>query len=69
MPAPVLWQDGSVTDLGNLGSQMFNFAQAINDPGQVVGYSGVPGGRRGPCLFLWQNGVMTDLGTLAGDFV
>ena len=47
---------------------MFNFAQAINDRGQVVGYSGVPGDVAFHAFF-WQNGVMTDLGTLAGDFM
>jgi probable HAF family extracellular repeat protein len=39
----VLWQDGSAIDLGNLGSQLFNTAGAINERGQVVGQAGVTG--------------------------
>jgi probable HAF family extracellular repeat protein len=63
---PVLWQDGSVTDLGNLGGAFFNIALGINDRGQIVGHSDLPGDTAGHA-FLWQNGVMTDLGTLPSD--
>jgi probable HAF family extracellular repeat protein len=67
----VLWPNGpkgGVIDLGNLGSTMWNLAFYINNQGQVVGQSGVPGGAAFHA-FLWQNGVMTDLGTLPGDIV
>ena len=62
----VLWQRDTVTDLGSLGGVMFNAANAINNLGQVVGQSGLPGDTA-THAFFWQNGVMTDLGTLPGD--
>ena len=58
----------TITDLGTLGSDPESKAYAINNLGQVVGYSapvqGPEAGRRG---FLWDNGTMVDLGTLGGD--
>src|SRR6267143_1505577 len=59
----VLWQDGSVTDLGSFGGTMNNVGTAINNLGQVVGNSCNKTGTI--CrAFLWQDGVMTDLNTL-----
>ena len=46
---------------------MSNIAVAINNLGQVVGLSNLPGDIT-THAFLWQKGVMTDLGTLPGDF-
>jgi len=63
----LLWQKGTVTDLGNLGGTMNNnIAFAVNNQGQVVGLSDLQGDTTFHA-FLWQNGVMTDLGTLPGD--
>lgn len=62
----LLWQNGSVTDLGNLGGSLNNAAFAINGQGQIVGFSALSGNSTAHA-FLWQNGMMTDLGTLAGD--
>jgi probable HAF family extracellular repeat protein len=62
----VLWQHDTVTDLGSLGGVMSNAANAINNEGQVVGQSDLPGDTA-THAFFWQNGVMTDLGTLQGD--
>jgi probable HAF family extracellular repeat protein len=58
-----LWENGTVVDLGVLGRAEGGVATAINDAGQVVGWSGNH-------AFLWQDGVMIDLGTLpnAGEF-
>src|SRR5215469_1966986 len=69
----VLWQNDSVTDLGNLGGVLNNVAYAINNSGQVVGSSdlpgdNVPGATPVTHAFFWQDGVMIDLGTLPGDF-
>ena len=38
-----LWEDGTVTDLGTLGSAMSAGAFGINERGQVVGLSPVSG--------------------------
>jgi probable HAF family extracellular repeat protein len=70
----LLWEsDGSVHDLGDLGGTggapgyFGNHACAINNQGQVVGHSALPGDMSAHA-FLWENGVMKDLGTLRGDF-
>jgi probable HAF family extracellular repeat protein len=62
----VLWQHDTVTNLGSLGGVMSNAANAINNLGQVVGQSDLPGDTV-THAFFWQNGVMIDLGTLPGD--
>jgi probable HAF family extracellular repeat protein len=64
----LLWQNGTATDLGNLGGTMNNLATDINNQGQVVGQSDLSGDTTFHA-FLWQNGgPMADLGTLPGDF-
>lgn len=62
----VLWQNGSVTDLGGFGGVMNNGGLAINNTRQVVGTSDLHGDTT-THAFFWQNGLMTDLGTLPGD--
>jgi probable HAF family extracellular repeat protein len=62
----LLWQNGTAIDLGNLGGSMSNVAYAINNQGQVVGVSDLPGDTTAHAFF-WQNGKITDLGTLPGD--
>jgi probable HAF family extracellular repeat protein len=62
----LMWHNGTVTALGNLGGNINNVAFAIDNLGQVVGTSGLQGDTANHA-FLWQNGVMTDLGTLPGD--
>jgi probable HAF family extracellular repeat protein len=54
-----LWQNGSMTDLGTLGGTG-SVATAINDSGQVVGYSTTADGQTD--AFLYAGGAMTDLG-------
>jgi probable HAF family extracellular repeat protein len=51
-----LWEKGKLTDLGTLG-QGFSEAEAkaINQQGQIVGWSGNH-------AFLWQKGTLLDLG-------
>jgi probable HAF family extracellular repeat protein len=64
----VLWQSGAVTDLGNLGGTTNNWAAAINNQGQAVGWSNLPGDMTYH-TFLWtEDEGMQDLGTLPGDF-
>jgi probable HAF family extracellular repeat protein len=71
-PHAVMWDtDGSVHDLGNLGSEASNAGLAINNLGQVVGASSLQSDST-PFYktdgFLWsKEHGMVDLGTLAGD--
>jgi probable HAF family extracellular repeat protein len=53
-----------VEDLGTLGGSR-SWASAINDSGQVVGYSYLAGDQNNHA-FLYKDGKMTDLGTLGG---
>jgi len=66
----LLWDTGTVTDLGNLGGTGHGFGNValnINNKGQVVGNSDLPGDQAFHG-FLWsQQTGMKDLGTLSGD--
>jgi len=67
----LLWEDGKVVDLGNLGGKTGqgggNIAFAINNRGQAVGSSDLPGDTTSHA-FLWTKATkMQDLGTLSGD--
>jgi len=62
----VRWSAGTVTDLGTLDGITYNFAKAINDAGQIVGYAD-PGCQ--PCAtpraWLWSaGGALLPLDTL-----
>ncbi len=57
--------DYQLTDLGSLGGGQA-VARDLNDNGQVVGWSLLPG-ETFPHAFLWENGSMTPLGILTGD--
>lgn len=64
----LVWKNGTVRDLGNLGGRGAK-ALALNDFGVVVGES-YPRGGLLPHAFRWDaaTGVMTDLGTLGGYY-
>jgi probable HAF family extracellular repeat protein len=65
-PHAVLWEYGSATDLGNLGGKMMGKACAINNRGEVAGFSDVPDGA--VHSFLWTRDTgMQDLGALGTD--
>jgi probable HAF family extracellular repeat protein len=51
----VLWENGGVTDLGNLGAQWWNTPTAINQHGDIVGFAGDPAFVEGDVLhaFMW----------------
>ena len=67
----VLWENGTVTNIGDLGGVAWNTPMAINQNGDVVGFAGQPGDDPdNPQLhaFLWtrRDGIK-DLGALPGD--
>jgi probable HAF family extracellular repeat protein len=70
----VLFNSGTVTDLGTLPGGTESVALAINDGGQVAGFAnnGVPDPTSmlpfasQTRSFIWQDGLMRDLGTLGG---
>ena len=58
----VLWRGGNVTDLGTLATGSFSEATAINNLGQVVGWSYTDGGSFGVHAFLYSAAAgMVDL--------
>lgn len=61
-----LYAGGAMTNLGNLGTGCNSSADAINDSGQVVGWSNTSGFFTDHG-FLYSNGNMADLGTLGGS--
>jgi probable HAF family extracellular repeat protein len=61
----LLWNQGSLIDLGDLGGPCIQ-GQDLNDAGQVVGWAQTATGEYH--AFIWENGVMTDLAPLVGDF-
>jgi len=66
----LLWQGDSVTDLGNLGGtgQGFgNLALNLNNRGQVVGQSDLPGDANFHAFRWTKEAGIEDLGTLTGD--
>jgi len=58
-----LWQNGVMTNLGDLPGGYGSVAYGINNAGQVAGTSEAFTGSR---AFMWQNDVMTNLGVLPG---
>lgn len=67
----VLWENGRVTNIGDLGGRTWNTPMAINQRGDVVGFASQPGDDPdNPRLqaFLWtrRDGIR-NLGTLPGD--
>lgn len=60
-----LWQEGIVKDLGTLGGSISE-ATAINDKGQVIGYSKYDD-KESAEPFVWQNNKMSMILTPNGD--
>src|SRR5262249_37325007 len=58
-----LWQDGQMQDLGVLGG-ITSKALAINNFGQIAGYSSTADGNYH--AVIWDAGEIVDLGTLGG---
>lgn len=51
----VLWENGQVIDLGNLGAEWWNTPTAINEDGDIAGFAGDPAFVEGDILhaFIW----------------
>ena len=60
----MIWSEGTVTDLGTLGTSHSN-AYDINNSGDIVGYSLVNESGLAHAV-VWQSGGPYDLGTLGG---
>lgn len=58
-----IWRAGRMVDLGTLGGAG-STATAVNERGEVAGYSELPGGR--VHAFRWRDGHLTDLGGWPG---
>ncbi len=67
----VLWENGTPTNIGDLGGDAWHTPMDINEQGDVVGFSnpsGVVGIDFNPHAFLWTSEAgIRDLRTLAGD--
>ena len=65
-----LWEAGKMQNLGSLGgtcTQVPLTSTPINNRGQVIGYSFLPGDEVFH-PFLWERNKLVDLGTLGGNF-
>jgi probable HAF family extracellular repeat protein len=72
----LLWENGNVVDLGNIGGAGWNTPTVINNRGQVAGFANVAGDVNGGKLsanfnaFLWTKETgMKNLHTLSGDAI
>jgi len=64
----VLWQHGTVVDLGNLGGVLNTIPWAINSAGYIVGQSDLAGDATMHAFTSTEDEGMQDIGTLPGDF-
>lgn len=65
-PRAIIHANGTTENLGVLAGDSVSVAYAINDVGQIVGYSGTGVGA-GQRAFIYQGGTMQELGTLVTD--
>ena len=67
----VIWENGIVREIGNLGGVSWHTPMDINERGDVVGFSNPPGDEDGSFnarAFLWtKDGTTMDLSTLPDD--
>jgi probable HAF family extracellular repeat protein len=63
--AGFLWENGAITNLGNLGGT-WALPTRINNQGQVIGHMSLANDRSYH-PFLWEKGMLRDLGTFGGE--
>jgi probable HAF family extracellular repeat protein len=61
----VVWADGELTELPLVAGDQFSQAWAINNVGQIVGWSGDESGREHPVL--WDEGELIELPPPSGE--
>lgn len=59
----ITWQDGVISNLGELPGCLESYAYSINNLGHVVGCQWY---NNGPLPCLWKDGAIVDLGSLGG---
>ncbi|QWF84905.1 hypothetical protein [Amycolatopsis sp. CA-230715] len=62
-----LWHNGKLSDLGVLEGGNYSLATAVDDIGDIVGWSGDRDGGKPLHAVLWRCGRITDLGSLGGN--
>jgi probable HAF family extracellular repeat protein len=65
-PHTFLWHKGTMTDLGAFPGAKISNGLGINNAGEVVGISTIPGDNDFHAA-LWSGGVLSDLGVFPGD--
>jgi probable HAF family extracellular repeat protein len=60
------WDRGVLKDLGEIFGGHFNYAESVNDRGDIVGGADLAGDLTGHA-FIIRNGSIIDLGTVPGD--
>jgi probable HAF family extracellular repeat protein len=63
---PALWRHGVAAPLALPAGADFGAADAVNNRGHAVGFSGFPSGFSINQATLWRDGAAVDLGTLGG---
>jgi probable HAF family extracellular repeat protein len=58
-----LWQNGTIKDLGTVGTGSYSYGTGINNGGQIAGYAQLANpGYNTQRAVIWQNGAFTNLG-------
>ena len=63
----LLWRNGEAIDLGNLGGEFNHLPHGMNNLGQVVGESDLPGDQTAHAFLAGLGTKMQDLGTVGTD--
>ena len=64
----LLWRNGVAIDLGNLGGKSNNLPHGMNNLGQVVGESDLPGDQTAHAFLASPGTKMQDLGVVGDDY-